>query len=83
MRVIKADDVEPLLACLALCANELFRRDVVSICRTVIPGVAGANCLPHLSTIAIRRSKQNAAAFVRIGFLAVGANGVKVALRKL
>src|SRR5208283_3661581 len=83
VRVIEANDVQTLLACLALDADELLGRDVEAVVRAVGAGVAGADDLADV--VAIRRSvaQQHAAALVRIGLFAVRAQGRVVGVAEI
>src|SRR5215469_724688 len=80
MRVIEADDIELLFACLPLSPNQFFRRDVVAIRRTIGARVAGTQYTLDFAMLAFARAQQNAATLVRIALFAVAANVVEIEL---
>jgi hypothetical protein len=71
--VVEAYDVEALLAGFALRLDQLDGGDVVAVVSAVGAGVAGAEELGDAQGIAIHVAEQDAAALVRVGLFAVGA----------
>jgi hypothetical protein len=70
--VVKADNIFPALASLALNADELLRIDVIAVVRRVIASVAGPRDASHgLGAIVGELAEQHTATLMGIGFFAV------------
>ena len=78
MRMIKADDVLSALAAFPLDANQFARIDVIAVLRRIRTRVAATSDRTLRSRLAIHLAKQNSAAFVRIGLLAVPTKSVVI-----
>src|SRR5215472_6031967 len=74
--VVEADDVEALVAGLALGGDELFGSDVVAVVRGIGARVAGAEKRGDADGGGLGFAEENAAAFVGVGGFAVGAEVV-------
>jgi len=71
--VVEAYDVEALFAAFALGLDEFLRGDVVAVVGGVGAGVAGADELADVEVFFGGFAEKDAAALVRVGFFAVGA----------
>ena len=74
--VVEADDVEAELAAFALGGDELLRRDVVAVVGAVGAGVTGTEEVGDGEVLLVGVAEEDAAALVRVGLFAVGAEGV-------
>ncbi len=63
---------------MALNFDEFLRRDVVAVVRGVGAGVAGADDLADVIAFGVGFAEKHAAALVRVGLFAVGAEGFVV-----
>jgi hypothetical protein len=76
MRVIEADNIFSTLAALTLNADQFAGIDIVTVLRGIGTRIAATSGRRNdADAIILRTSEQYAAAFMRIGFLAVTAEG--------
>lgn len=80
MRVIKANDVQAVVAGFALDAHKFLGSDLITIVRGVGTRISRAHSIYHDVGIGFTMAEQNAAAFIRICFFPVLANRVVLRL---
>src|SRR5215471_14607218 len=73
MRVVKTDNIQPLLGCLSLNGDQLFGIDVVAVLGPIITRIAAPHYLLHGAIVLPETAQQDAAAFMRIRLFAVAA----------
>jgi hypothetical protein len=78
MGVIKPNDLQPLLAPLALCPHKLVRIDVVASFWRIFMDVGAADRRAHGSRLAFESSKQDSTTLAGIGFLPVTTHGLVI-----
>ena len=79
MGMIEADDVLAAAAAFALDSHQFLGIDVVAVVRGIRSGVAAAGSRGYdAGAVVVEAPKQNATAFVRIGFFAVKADRIVV-----
>src|ERR1017187_6028482 len=83
VRVVDVDDVESQAACLTLDFDQFLGRDVVAIVGAVGARIARAYDLPNVISVGRCVAQHSAAALVRVGLLAVRAQGCVVGVAQL